>query len=488
MKLVINCLNLRYFGQFLRSYFKSTRNRILLLYFISLLGVFTIAIPLFQVLFFSKVDRRVQENLSEELANFRIIYQQWESQNPETEEALVTFVNEFLATTLPEDDNFHLIILQNQLYHSKPTPLPSVIHSHPELLPKWITLNTSVAGTVSVDDPEVGSVVYKTHILEINNEPTGLFVAVHLTAGERAEAWAAVRIFIEVAFGVMLVAFLLAWVASHQLLKPVQQLAKTAQSINENNLNQRLAVEGRGELAELASTFNLMMDRVQDAFERQRNFINDVSHELRTPITIIQGHLDVMTADPQDQSETLAIVSDELERMKRFVNDMILLARAEQNYFLQPERIELQHFIQDVLSKAVVLADRNWQLAATAEGIFLGDRQRLTGALMNLVENAIQHTHLEDTIELGSAVSAQTLRLWVRDTGEGIAEADQQRIFNRFARATNRSRASEGAGLGLAIVAAMMKAHGGSVELSSELGVGATFTLIFPWKSNAEVA
>jgi len=174
--------------------------------------------------------------------------------------------------------------------------------------------------------------------------------------------------------------------------------------------------------------------------------------------------------------------------MKRFVNDMILLARAEQNHFLQPERIELQHFIQDVLSKAVVLADRNWQLAATAEGIFWGDRQRLIGALMNLLENAIQHTHLEDTIELGSAVSAQTLRFWVRDTGEGIAEADQQRIFNRFARATNRSRASEGAGLGLAIVAAIMKAHGGSVELSSELGVGATFTLIFPWKSNAEVA
>jgi len=488
MKSVIDCLNFPDFGQFLRRSLSSTRNRILSLYLISLLGVVGIAIPIFQLLFFSKVDHRVRDDLSKELTNFRITYQQWKSQNPETEESLVTFLNEFLTTTLPEDDNFYLIILQNRLYQSQPTPLPPLIQSHPELLPKWTTLNTSVAGTVSVDDPEVGSVVYKTHNLEINNEPTGLFVAVHLTANKRAETWAAVRIFIEVAAGVLLVAFLLAWLASHQLLKSVQQLAKTAQSINENNLNQRLAVEGRGELAELASTFNLMMDRVQDAFERQRNFINDVSHELRTPITIIQGHLDVMTADPQDQSETLAVVSDELERMKRFVNDMILLARAEQNHFLQPERIDLQRFIQDIFSKAVVLADRNWQLAAIAEGIFWGDRQRLTGALMNLFENAIQHTQVEDTIELGSAVSAQTLRFWVRDTGEGIAEADQQRIFNRFARATNRSRASEGAGLGLAIVAAMMKAHGGSVELSSELGVGATFTLIFPWKSNAEVA
>ena len=475
MKSVIDCLNFR-------NYFKSTRTRILLLYLLTLIGVVAIATPIFQFLFLSAVDQRVRADLSEELEQFEESYQQWNAQTPETKAALTDFIDEFLGETRPEDDNFHLMILDNQLHQAKPTPLPQIIQSHPELMPRWLTLETPIHGTLAVDDPKIGSVIYKSYLLEVNEQPRGLFVTVHLSAGERAEAWAAVLIFIEVACGVILVAFLLAWMASGQLLKPVQQLAKTAKIINEDNLNQRLVVKGTGELAELASTFNIMMDRVQTAFENQRSFTNDVSHELRTPITIIQGHLDVMSADPKEQAETLAVVFSELERMKRLVNDMILLVKAEQDNFLYLEEINLKRFVQEVFSKAIILADRNWQLETTAEGSFWGDRQRLTGAWMNLVQNAIQHTDLEDTIELGCAVSKNTLRFWVRDTGEGIAKADQQHIFNRFARVKNYPRASDGVGLGLTIVAAIMRAHGGYVELSSEVGVGSTFTLICPRK------
>ncbi|MEL7316973.1 MAG: ATP-binding protein, partial [Cyanobacteria bacterium J06559_3] len=297
---------------------------------------------------------------------------------------------------------------------------------------------------------------------------------------ERAESLAGVYVFIKIATAGVIFSFLLAWLGSRQLLKPVQRLAETARGINELNLSQRLEVEGTGELAALASTFNAMMDRVQAAFDSQRNFVNDAGHELRTPITIIQGHLELMDDDPEEQRETLEIVMDELDRMGRFVNDLVLLAKADRPDFLQPETLDLASFTEVVFGKMTALDKRNWQLVNIGHGKFVADRQRITGALLNLAQNATQHTQPTDTIELGSSLSKGRVRFWVHDTGEGIAPADQQRIFDRFARAANSYRRSEGAGLGLAIVSAIAEAHKGHVELTSQLGVGSTFSLILP--------
>jgi signal transduction histidine kinase len=131
-------------------------------------------------------------------------------------------------------------------------------------------------------------------------------------------------------------------------------------------------------------------------------------------------------------------------------------------------------------SRIAALASRDWRLEKKGSGRIVADRQRLTQAIVNLDHNATQHTQDRDVIALGSAVTDGEVRFWARDTGEGIALADQQRIFERFARGTNSGRRSEGASLGLAIVQAIALAHGGQIEMFSRPGGGSTFTLVMP--------
>ena len=231
-----------------------------------------------------------------------------------------------------------------------------------------------------------------------------------------------------------------------------------------------------------------MLDRLQLAFESQQEFLKDAGHELRTPITIIQGHLELMDDDPQEQQETLALVMDELARMGRFVNDLLLLTKAERPDFLQLETLHAIAFMSEMFAKIQTLGDRDWQLSMHWSGKFVADRQWLTGALVNLAQNAVEHTLPNDVIELGVERINNQVRFWVRDTGEGISLADQTRIFDRFARVANTYRRSEGAGLGLAIVKTIAEAHGGHIELSSQVGVGSTFNLILPIERLAPMA
>lgn len=179
-------------------------------------------------------------------------------------------------------------------------------------------------------------------------------------------------------------------------------------------------------------------------------------------------------------------MTDELDRMNRFVTDLLLLAKAEQPDFLTLESVELNSLTEELYNKAKALAVRQWRLDATGMGQIVVDRQRLTQAIINLAENATQHTQPEDVIAIGSALAEGQVRMWVRDTGAGILLQDQERIFQRFARSINRQRQSEGAGLGLSIVLAIAQAHGGRVELQSRVNLGSTFTLVLPRKPPQE--
>ena len=224
-----------------------------------------------------------------------------------------------------------------------------------------------------------------------------------------------------------------------------------------------------------------MMDRLQGAFHSQRNFINDAGHELRTPITIIQGHLELMDDDPADQAETVELVLEELARMSRLVNDLILIVKSEHPNFLHLETIDVPVFCADLFAKTHTLAERDWQLQIETRAKIVADPQRLTGALLNLLNNAAQHTQVGDFIKLGcrSDTNGQ-VEFWIKDSGEGIPIAEQTRIFDRFARVQYTQRKSDGSGLGLAIVRAIAEAHGGKIGLSSQPGVGSVFTLKLP--------
>ena len=223
-----------------------------------------------------------------------------------------------------------------------------------------------------------------------------------------------------------------------------------------------------------------MLDRLEDAFASQRSFVSDAGHELRTPITIVRGHLELLGDDPEERRETVALVTDELDRMSRFVDDLLTLARAERHDFLQLEDVDLDALTEELGAKASALAPRRWEVERVGAGRLRADRQRLTQAVMSLAQNAVQHTRPGDSIVLGSELRAGRARLWVRDSGPGVTSVDRERIFERFARADGGRRRSEGAGLGLAIVLAIAEAHGGRVELESSLSHRATFTVDVP--------
>ncbi|MBE9179750.1 HAMP domain-containing protein [Oculatella sp. LEGE 06141] len=459
------------------------RTRILLLYVVLMLFFTAVSIPIFRFLLFTSVDSRVRDDLRREMDEFRTYYQRWEQEPNQSVNSLKQFVADFLANELPEDDNFLIVLIEGEFYQSNPTVLPAQLQPNSPLVQRWKQageLSISTAVKQELADPNMGDVIYLLEPLELDGVVRGTFVVAHITLGERQEALAAVLVFTRVALGVVVISFVLAWAATGQVLSPVRSLSTTARSISESDLNRRIPVQGNGEMAELAETFNAMMNRIQSAFNSQRNFINDAGHELRTPITIIRGHLELLGNDPQEQQETLEIVLDELDRMSRFVNDMILLAKAERPDFLQLETINVPSFTKELFAKAQALAERNWKLTIEGTGRIVGDRQRITGALINLAQNATQYTQCEDVIELGAALTRSNVKFWVRDTGEGIAPADQERIFERFARAANSYRRSEGAGLGLSIVRAVAEAHGGRIDLVSQPGMGSTFTVVLP--------
>nr|WP_238342454.1 HAMP domain-containing sensor histidine kinase [Actinopolymorpha rutila] len=217
-------------------------------------------------------------------------------------------------------------------------------------------------------------------------------------------------------------------------------------------------------------------------FTLHRQVLDDAGHELRTPITIMRGHLELL--NPNDRAEVAAtreLVLDELDRMARLVDDLATLATADRPDFLRPAPVNVGVLVKEIAEKARTLGNRDWVVEASADATVVADAQRLTQALLQLADNAVRHTAEDDTIALGSAVdeSIRMARLWVRDTGPGVSEADQERIFGRFERAAQEEPGS-GSGLGLAIVAAIAKAHDGRVVLYSTPGVGSTFTVLIP--------
>jgi signal transduction histidine kinase len=160
------------------------------------------------------------------------------------------------------------------------------------------------------------------------------------------------------------------------------------------------------------------------------------------------------------------------------VDDLILLAQSDEPDFLKLESVDVSALTNDLYAKASALGDRDWRIDALGRGIIVADGQRLTQAVVQLAQNAVEHTEEGAEIGLGSAVSPGAARFWVRDAGSGVAAEDRERIFERFERGGNESR--EGAGLGLAIVTAIARAHGGRAELDGAGAPGARFSITVP--------
>jgi two-component system, OmpR family, sensor kinase len=388
----------------------------------------------------------------------------------------------FLARNVPSAGEAFYTFVGGEPYRStRPARIPAALRAELDRL-------SEVTDTRRRDlETEAGRLRYLAIPVVIEGQPSGAFVVTFDLAEEEAEVAGAVRVTAGVSIAVLAIAALVAWFLAGRMLRPVRELTEAARGITESDLTRRIDVRGDDEIARLAHTFNGMLDRLERAFVSQRAFVSDAGHELRTPITIIRGHLELLGDDPREREETIDLVTDELDRMARSVDDLMTLARAERGDFLRLEDIDLDVLTHELMAKATVLASREWQLEHMSAGRIRADRQRLTQAVMNLAHNAVQHTVEGEDIRLGTDLQNGHALLWVSDSGRGIDPTERERIFDRFARAGEGPRRSEGAGLGLSIVRAITRAHGGTVRLESRPGQGARFTLEIPTEPPQEV-
>jgi two-component system heavy metal sensor histidine kinase CusS len=295
-------------------------------------------------------------------------------------------------------------------------------------------------------------------------------------------------------WGILLGSFVILPLVGYQIarhgIRPVEQMATTARRISSTNLRDRILPDGYpSELASLAGTFNQMLDRLEESFERISRFSADIAHDLRTPVNNIRGEAEVALARARTIDEYREVVGSCLEetvRLSDLIGDLLFLARAES---------PLAHLHREPVNVAELLGSvRDYYEASAAEGgvelttiadpepvIAELDRTLVQRAVVNLVSNAVAHTPAGGAVVLGTHVDRSTIQIEVSDTGVGIPADALPRVFDRFFRVdTSRSKASGGTGLGLAIVQGIVLLHGGKVEIASELGKGTRVTLRMP--------
>ena len=277
----------------------------------------------------------------------------------------------------------------------------------------------------------------------------------------------------------------LAWFAVERLLRPIEQLRRATESIGEDDLTTRVPVKGRDDLTALAAAVNRMLDRVQTSVEAQRNLLDDVGHELRTPIAVVRGHLELTDpSDPEDVHQTQLLAIDELDRMGVLIDDLILLAKSAQSDFITPVDTDVAELTEMVFDKSLALGERRWQLESAAFTRAMIDPTRITQAWLQLVANAVKYSSHYSTVRLGSAVRGGRLLMWVGDEGIGIAAEEIEVVRQRFKRTAGAQEMSSGTGLGLSIVETIVAAHGGRLDIRSEVGEGSVFTMTIPLEAS----
>jgi len=461
-----------------RKVFWGIRGRILFWYVAVLTAAIAAAVLVERQVLIAGIDTRIHEALVQEAEELRRLTR---GRDPTTGERFGNDVSSifevFLRRNIPTRNETYVTFVRGVPFERSIGDPAYRLDLDERLVEQWGTLTSSERGRVSTS---AGRVEYLAVPVQLGGSTRGVFVAAIFRDQELADIAPAIWGAAGVGLATLLVGSLLAWRVAEGVLRPVRLVTETAASISTSELTRRIEVHGRDEISRLAATFNEMLDRLEEAFRIQRQFVDDAGHELRTPITIIRGHLEVTEDDPEERLKTNALVIDELDRMNRIVNDLLLLAKARQPDFLDLATVDLRMLTEDLHAKATALATRDWQLEGAGQGMIVADRQRLTQAIMQLAQNATEHTTDQATIGLGSAVVNGRATLWVRDSGPGIPLDDQERIFQRFARTGDGRRGSAGAGLGLSIVRAIAEAHHGTVEVISRPGVGATFTVVIP--------
>ncbi len=462
-----------------RAFLYSTRSRVLVGAILLLVAVGAAFLVVDRAMMLAQLDSRIDREMAHQVDEFRRMAQgdDPDTGKPFADDARRTF-DVYFEQHVASEGEVVLGLVGGRLYaHSTAASYPVE------------ELYGDLKGWAGVTKPKYGSSGTQRGVLRWLAVPvkasdgsvSGTIVFGRLSQAERAATNEAVGVAVAAGFFVFLAAALFSWLVTGQILRPLRRIADAAAAVREGDFSVRIPVTGHDELADLSSTFNTMLDQVEEAFATQRKFIDDASHELRTPLTVIRGHLELAPPEAPLSASTRHVVFDEIDRMGRIVDDLLVLAKTEGAQFIVPAPTDVVDLTFEIVDKARPLAERDWVVRPEAIVVADLDRQRITQAWMNLVRNAIQHTSDGDRITVFAKALDSWVEFGVADTGDGVDPADRENIFNRFGRGQSARRSStDGAGLGLAIAAAIAQAHGGEITLSSTPGGGATFVMRIP--------
>jgi len=264
---------------------------------------------------------------------------------------------------------------------------------------------------------------------------------------------------------------------------PLRRIAGVAAAVDAGDLSMRAGpVAARGEVRVLSEAFDRMLERLERAFKRQRDFVSDASHELRTPLSVLRAQVELLDRDTDERSrhEGTATLLRRLDQLDRLVGDMLTLANAEAGQLVEPRPIDLNEFFEDLRRDLPLFGERDFQLQPV-DGTLEADPDRLTQVLRNLVRNAVAHTSPGDRVTVMTRARDGQLEISVSDNGPGIPRDQLEQVFERFHRLDHsRSRDRGGSGLGLAIARAIVEAHGGRIHAESPPGQGAAFVVELP--------
>jgi len=279
--------------------------------------------------------------------------------------------------------------------------------------------------------------------------------------------------------------------ASKKMLRPVDNMTKTVKNITINALDTRLDVSGsKDELKELAETFNNMLDRLEQSYELQNQFVSDASHELRTPISVIQGYVNLLDRwgknDKAVLEESIGAIKSESESMKNLIESLLFLARGDKNaHQLKLEPLYINELIDEVV-KETKLMDTSHEISKLNPDILqiYADRSLLKQALRIFIDNSIKYTPSGGKIKITCVLQNQKVLITIEDNGIGISKEDLPNVFNRFYRA-DKSRAKEtgGTGLGLSIAKWIILKHKSDIEIESKINIGTKISLLFSQKN-----
>lgn len=438
------------------------------------------SVLLLRVVLFERLDEEIGVSLEREAEEFQLLAS---GVDPRTGEPfgndLTAIFDVYFSREIPDEGETLLAFIDGELYESRRAEAVPDPEQFRPAIEYWLSLQEIQTGNM---DTPAGLTQYVA--VPMTGDPSdGMFIVANFPAFERGEIDSAVQTQLLVQLGTTILASLLGLALAGRVLRPLRSLAGTARRISETDLTRRIEVQGRDEASQIADAFNDMLTRLEQAFTTQRQFLDDTSHELRSPLTVIRGHMELIELDetPEERARTVALVTDEVDRMNQIVSDLFLLARVERPDFLHLEQVELRELVLTVHRKMGALAQRDWQVQAPPTTIITADRHRLTQALLQLADNAVKYTDDDAAIRLGANVATGRVRLWLADCGPGVPAEEAEHIFTRFKRGSaSQPPSAGGAGLGLSIVSAIAEAHGGSAALVPRPGWGACFEIVLP--------